>query len=70
MEKLLDQREVAEILGLSDRTLEAWRVQGYGPAHLRLSPSRIRYRPSDIQAWIDAQERSSTSDPGSGEASR
>ncbi len=63
MEKLLDQRGVAEILGLSVRTMEAWRVQGYGPPFARCG-GLIRYRPSDVQAWIDGQTATSTSDPG------
>ena len=37
---LLDQRQAAVRLGLpSARTLEAWRLRGYGPLFLRLSPA-------------------------------
>ncbi len=62
MERLLDQREVAGLLGLSDRTLEAWRVEGYGPAHVRVG-GRCKYRPETIEAWIAGQTATSTSDP-------
>lgn len=69
MEKLLDQRETAEILGLSPRSLEAWRVQGAKIPFLRVG-GRIRYRESDIQAFLDANTATSTSDPGPGGAER
>jgi predicted DNA-binding transcriptional regulator AlpA len=53
---LLDQRQAAARLGLpSSRTLEAWRLRGYGPPFLRLSPRLVRYRASDIDRWLAAR---------------
>lgn len=53
---LLDQRQAAARLGLpSARTLEAWRLGGYGPLFLRLSPRLVRYRASDIDQWLAAR---------------
>ena len=53
---LLDQRQAATRLGLpSARTLEAWRLRGYGPPFLRLSPRLVRYRASDIEQWLAAR---------------
>src|SRR3989338_2854234 len=53
---LLDQRQAAVRLGLpSSRTLEAWRHRGYGPLFLRLPPSLVRYRASDIDQWLAAR---------------
>jgi len=53
---LLDQRQAAVRLGLpSARTLEAWRLRGYGPPFLRLSPRLVRYRASDIDQWLAAR---------------
>ena len=53
---LLDQRQAAARLGLpSARTLEAWRLRGYGPPFLRLSPRLVRYRASDIDRWLAAR---------------
>jgi predicted DNA-binding transcriptional regulator AlpA len=53
---LLDPRQAATRLGLpSARTLEAWRLRGYGPPFLRLSPRLVRYRASDIERWLEAR---------------
>ncbi|WNM27363.1 helix-turn-helix domain-containing protein [Demequina capsici] len=58
-EPLLDTRGAAALLHLSPRTLEGWRAdprkqpEHGAPPHLRLSRGAIRYRPSDIQAWLD-----------------
>jgi predicted DNA-binding transcriptional regulator AlpA len=55
-EDLLDQRQAATRLGLpSARTLEAWRLRGYGPPFIRLSPCLVRYRASDIDQWLAAR---------------
>ena len=55
-DELLDQRQAATRLGLqSARTLEAWRLRGYGPPFLRLSPRLVRYRASDIDQWLAAR---------------
>lgn len=61
-EKLLDENEVAECYGLSVRTLQAWRVKGGGPAFCKLG-SRVRYRPTDLEAFVTARVLSDTSEP-------
>ncbi len=63
-EPLLRQREAADILNVSPRTLEAWRWRGGGPQYLQLSIRCIRYRRSDLEAWERDRERQNTSDPG------
>lgn len=55
-EKLLTQAEVAERLSVSERTLEAWRCRGFGPAFVKLGRS-VRYRPSDVERWLAAHVR-------------
>jgi len=67
-EALLTTEQVAEVLAVDRRTLDAWRIQGCGPKFLRLTPRCIRYRPSDIEAWAAERVRRSTSDPGPPEA--
>jgi excisionase family DNA binding protein len=57
---LLTQREAAELMSLSERTLERWRVAGDGPKFVRLGRS-IRYRLTEIEAHIAACSVSSTS---------
>lgn len=61
---LLTEREAAAVLRLTPRALQAWRLQGRGPQFVRISARAVRYRPEDVEGWIDAQLRSSTSDPG------
>jgi len=62
---LLNQQQLAEDLNVSPRTLEKWRVEGYGPRWVRVG-SLCRYRPADVQAWLEAQYTYYTSDPGGG----
>jgi predicted DNA-binding transcriptional regulator AlpA len=51
-EALLSQRQVAELFGLSERTLEAMRLRGAGPAFVRFSRRCVRYRAADIDRFI------------------
>jgi excisionase family DNA binding protein len=50
---LLRVNEVAELLGISERSV--WRMQSAGklPAAVRLAGS-IRWRRAEIEAWVDA----------------
>ncbi|HJO04738.1 MAG TPA: helix-turn-helix domain-containing protein [Acidobacteriota bacterium] len=61
---LLDTRQLAEMLGVSRRTLEDWRLRGCGPRFVRASARMVRYRPSAVALWVAEREVSSTSDPG------
>lgn len=49
--------ETARLLGVSAKTLSNWRSQGRGPRYLRLGAAHggVRYRRSDLEAWIDEQ---------------
>lgn len=55
-ETLLSPRETAEALGLSENTLAKWRYQRdeNSPPFVRLG-SLIRYRESELLAWLDSQ---------------
>ena len=50
-DKLMTQREVKEITGLADSTLEQWRLKGKGPKFIKLG-RLVRYRTSDVQNYI------------------
>ena len=52
-EELLTTAGTAEWLGISSQWLEIARHGGYGPRYVRLSPRRIRYRRSDVLAWLE-----------------
>ena len=62
MFKLLNQREAADFLGISPRTMESWRVRGFGPAFVRVGGC-ARYRTDVLEAWIDSRSARSTADP-------
>ncbi len=60
---LLNERETAQRLGLRVATLRRWRWAGKGPRYLKIEGA-IRYDPADLEAFIAAARRTSTSDDG------
>lgn len=56
--------EAAELLGVQEQTLRAWRVKGKGPTYIRYGGprGRVRYAPNDVEAWLTAQKYNSTSE--------
>ena len=58
----INQREVAQLLGVSERTLEKWRRTGAGPPFISISSRCIRYRIADLRNWQDQRVRHKTSD--------
>jgi len=52
---LLNKEQTADRLGMSVRSLETLMHNGTGPRFVKLSKRMIRWKPADIQAWIDAQ---------------
>ena len=50
---LLTEDQAAELLALSVRTLQAWRLRGTGPRFVRAGRA-IRYRKADLTAWINS----------------
>jgi predicted DNA-binding transcriptional regulator AlpA len=65
--QLLDQREAARLLRLSERTLERLRLIGGGPLYIKCGRC-VRYRESDLESWIQQRIVSSTSATGDGDA--
>jgi predicted site-specific integrase-resolvase len=59
----LSPEDAARRLGVESSTLANWRWRGAGPRYLKVG-GRVRYRASDLAAYLDAQTRASTSDPG------
>jgi predicted DNA-binding transcriptional regulator AlpA len=58
---MLTQSECAELLRLSERTLERFRVSGVGPKFVRMGKS-VRYRLCDVEAWLASRVVGSTSE--------
>ncbi len=50
-EKDLTEKEVAEILRVSVRTLQIWRTTGKAPKYYRHGFKGVRYRYADVEAW-------------------
>jgi predicted DNA-binding transcriptional regulator AlpA len=53
-DRILTERELAEITSFSPRTLQAWRQRQAGPPFIRVGRS-IRYSLLDVIAWMKAQ---------------
>jgi predicted DNA-binding transcriptional regulator AlpA len=61
MDKLLTEAEVArELLAIEPTLLERLRAGGKGPPAIRISDRVIRYRPSDVQHWIENRAEAAT----------
>jgi hypothetical protein len=57
---LLNEGETATLLGLSPRSLRKWRWAGKGPRYTKLG-RRVMYNLRDLEAFIEAGARESTS---------
>lgn len=49
---LFDELRTAQFLGISVRTLQAWRVRDFGPPFVRLGRA-IRYEKQALIGWIN-----------------
>ena len=63
-ELVLNTEAAAAHVGLAASTLTKMRVSGAGPAFIKLG-HRVVYRKDDLNDWLDANRRTSTSDNGS-----
>jgi len=55
---LLTPDQVAATLGLSHRTLAAWRSSRRNPLPYVKVESRVRYRPKDVSMWLESRTHS------------
>ncbi|MBG6218437.1 putative DNA-binding transcriptional regulator AlpA [Arthrobacter sp. CAN_A6] len=58
-DRLLKADQAGEWIGKSPASLAQWRYLGIGPKFIKAGRT-IRYRESDIAAWLDAQTRQQT----------
>ena len=63
MTQLINEREAANLLRLSVKCLQGWRVRSGGPRFVKLGRS-VRYAMADLEAFVQEAVRRSTSDPG------
>lgn len=53
MDPLDTPAEVALYIKVDEQTLANWRWLKSGPRFIRLNGGRIRYRHSDVEAWLE-----------------
>ena len=59
--QLLTQKRLSDLIDVSERSLERWRVEGTGPAFVKAG-RKVLYRPDDVDDWLIASRRKSTSE--------
>ena len=62
--RVMTTRQAASFLGLAEKTLANWRVNGGGPRFLKYGQRSVRYRSADLLAFQEACIRTSTSESG------
>ena len=58
-----NQGQLARRWGVSERSIERYRMEGTGPCYLKLN-GRVVYNLADIEAWELTRKRHSTSQSG------
>ena len=59
-DQMVTEIVAADIVCQSVRTLQKWRVNGYGPTYFKIGRS-VRYRRRELIEWIEARRFSHTS---------
>ena len=62
IDRKLRAPEAAEYLGLSASTLAKMRLRGDGPPYSKAGPRVVIYDRADLDAWVAARRRTSTSE--------
>jgi predicted DNA-binding transcriptional regulator AlpA len=62
--RLRSEPDAARYCAVSTRTLQQYRLTGAGPVYVQIGSRRIGYRLADLDAWLDARRRRSTTDQG------
>lgn len=61
-DRLLTTAETADWLNVNEQTLRNWRTTGGGPPAVKVG-RHVRYRPSAVNAWLDANTETRTPSP-------
>ena len=54
LEALLNEHDVARIMGLSVASVRRWRLLKQGPRYLKVGAA-VRYRAEDLSAWLETR---------------
>lgn len=60
VEQLITEVDAADLLCQSVRTIQKWRVTGFGPPFYKIGRS-VRYRRNEIVRWVDQRRMAHTS---------
>jgi len=60
LDGFIDETQAADFLCQSVRTLQKWRVSGFGP-HFYKPGRSVRYRRRDLLEWAEGRRRANTS---------
>jgi helix-turn-helix protein len=55
-EEMIKATDAARILGVARQTLAGWRARHIGPPYVALTARSLRYKRSDLTAFIQARE--------------
>ena len=55
--KLLTDYDLADIVGVTVKTVRNWRTRQQGPDYTCLTPGCVRYTPAAVQAFIESRMR-------------
>lgn len=53
--RLLSPEDLADYLGVPIKSVYGWNYKGTGPKFRKVG-RHVRYRPEDIEKWLDAQQ--------------
>lgn len=54
---LVDEKYLADYLGITERALQAWRYRGKGPKYIKISARMLRYRIKDINDFLEKKAK-------------
>jgi predicted DNA-binding transcriptional regulator AlpA len=60
-ERLLNDRQVAELMSVSVATVRRWRLHGAGPRYFKIG-ALVRYCPEEVRTWLKARPAGGESD--------
>jgi hypothetical protein len=69
LDAALNENQAAEFLGISVRTLQAWRVRGSGPPYVKIGRA-VRYRRRALVTFQEQHTVTSTSEADARETAR
>jgi predicted DNA-binding transcriptional regulator AlpA len=55
LDRIISERATAKILGISPETLRRLNLRGEGPTRRKLSPRRVGYKISEVEAYRDGE---------------